>query len=275
MYGGRDNTVADSLERLPGRPWLWGVGAGIALVLLVIAGLHGCGRGYGQGLRPGDSFSDDNPRPATKPAVARKEQPRPPTKAVGDVAGPNGPFSLVPKKLPTGRSVNGTSAISLPPMIRTIRGWRRPSSSARAPWHTESEAEMLESLLWPPPTGPKGTPGLATAAGGQAAPSRALLHAVTVALGANNTAAARQTLARLLAGEFAGVDGSCVAEDAVAALLRQGSPESEQVVLRYLVAPPAVTPSSQGQCPARSGKTPVWPSAGTPRRRCAHRWLGP
>ena len=73
MSRGKDITVADLLERLPGRPWLWGVGAGVALVLLVLGGLHGCGRSYGEGPRPGDDFSDENPRPATKPAVARND----------------------------------------------------------------------------------------------------------------------------------------------------------------------------------------------------------
>jgi hypothetical protein len=45
-----------------------------------------------------------------------------------------------------------------------------------------------------------------------------------------------------LAGEFSLVDRSAVAEDAVAALLRQGSPESEQLVLQCLVAAPATDP---------------------------------
>ena len=92
---------------------------------------------------------------------------------------------------------------------------------------------MLESLLRPPPAGPPGK------AEGQQAPPPPVVRAVAIALGANNTEAARQTLARLLAGEFAGVDRSAVAEDAVAALLRQDSTQSEQIVLRHLVAPPS------------------------------------
>ena len=76
-----------------------------------------------------------------------------------------------------------------------------------------------------------------------------MLRVVAVALGANNTAAARQTLARLLAGGFPGVDGSAIAEDTVAALLQQGSPESEQIVLRHLVAPPAADPQQEKGSP--------------------------
>ena len=131
---------------------------------------------------------------------------------------------------------------------------------------------MLESLLRPPPAGPKGTPGFATAVRGPAAPSRELLHAVTVALGVNNTAAARQTLARLLAGEFPGVAGSSVAEDAVAALLRQGSRESDQVVLRYLVAPPAVESEQERPAPGAVRQEALAAVRRCASRRCASRW---
>jgi hypothetical protein len=107
---------------------------------------------------------------------------------------------------------------------------------ARNPQRTMAEAEMLESLLTPAGPARRGWPA---GEGEPGAPAKVMVHAVAVALGANETAAARQTLARLLAGEFPALPPEAVAEDATVALLRQGSPASDQIVLHHLVAAPS------------------------------------
>ncbi len=81
---------------------------------------------------------------------------------------------------------------------------------------------MLESLLRP--AVPARRPGKrGDAAADPPAAPKGVFHAVAAALGANQTAAARQTLAGLLAGDFPEAPAEAVAEDAAVALLRQGS----------------------------------------------------
>jgi hypothetical protein len=77
-----------------------------------------------------------------------------------------------------------------------------------------------------------------------------LIRVVTAALGANGTDTAREILGRILSGEItvedrqAGIDGS------LAALLMLASPESEQLVLKLLLAPPRLFPSDQDRSTA-------------------------
>ena len=109
---------------------------------------------------------------------------------------------------------------------------------AKNPQRTPAEAEMLESLLRP--AVPARRPGKrGDAAADPPAAPKGVFHAVAAALGANQTAAARQTLAGLLAGDFPEAPAEAVAEDAAVALLRQDSAQSEQIVLDHLVAPPS------------------------------------
>ena len=103
-----------------------------------------------------------------------------------------------------------------------------------------------------------------------------MLRVVAVALGANNTAAARQTLARLLAGGFPGVDGSAIAEDTVAALLSKARRKASRSCFATWLPRRRPIPSRRKGRPARAGTTRSWPRfAPTHRRGCGGCWPGP
>ncbi len=285
MFGGRDSGLSDLFEQLPGRPWWWGVGLGLLLLLVFFGIFHNVGRPARRLPRPGDNFSDDNPLPPKKPVAQTKKPSPPPVRTASpagtasDVAGAaeqpgNGaakesqpPSTLAASGVPPATVPAATVAVLTQPAPAElsqwndgdfIRAWELRDSRltsaiqqrAKNPERTADEAEMLETLLRPsPPARPAGAATDKPLLGRPQAPSPVMLRVVAVALGANNTAAARQTLARLLAGGFPGVDGSAIAEDTVAALLQQGSPESEQIVLRHLVAPPAADPQQEKGSP--------------------------
>ena len=76
------HTLTDLLERLPGRPWWWGAGAGVTLV---IAGPRRPSRlrpaVAGVGLPTGDDFSDAIATADEASGRTRTEQPRGPHQA--------------------------------------------------------------------------------------------------------------------------------------------------------------------------------------------------
>jgi hypothetical protein len=96
---------------------------------------------------------------------------------------------------------------------------------------------MLASLVKPAKVMTSGSAGTAMAP----AP---LIRAVASALAANNTDAARDTLTQLLGGDIPVADRGAAVEGSAAALLCLGSPESEQIVMKYLIPPPV-----EGQAP--------------------------
>jgi hypothetical protein len=116
---------------------------------------------------------------------------------------------------------------------------------AKGAQRTAAEAEMLASLLKPQPAAKSAVknnlvPGQP---GAPAPPSAELIRAVTTALGANDTELAREVLAQLLGGENSPCDAlpprerQAAVEGALGALLREGSLESEQLVLSHFSAP--------------------------------------
>ncbi len=264
MYGGRDSGLTDLLERLPGRPWWWGAGLGLTLALSLVYALHGVSSGGRRIARPGDSFSDDNPVPPgwveaqkRKKAKGGKKEPPPAVKtasnAVDAAAGEN-------------RPAKGPQPASIQPAPKDVGAWENRDflrardlgdsrlavavgQRARNPERTTSEAEMLALLLSPPPPAPRAGAAKGEPLDDPPAPAQDLVHAVTAALTVNDTASARQTLAGLLIGKFPGLPPQAFAEDAAAALLRQGSPEGEQIVFRQLVTAPAVDPQQEKQPP--------------------------
>ena len=291
MFGGGDSGLSDLFERLPGRPWWWGVGLGLALVALFFGLFHGIGGAARRLPRPGDNFSDDNPLPVKTPVAQKKKPSPPPVKTAspaetanlaagtaeqpGTVAAKDPqPASSVTASAEPVSSVAASSepASSVAASTRPVpaelsqwedsdfvRAWQLHDSRlttaveqrAKNAERSAAEAEMLEMLLRPSPLAKPASADRPRVCRGES-PSPVMLRAVAVAFGANNTAAARQTLARLLAGEFSGVDGSSVAEDTVAVLLRQGSPES-----RADRAPPPGRPAGnrypRGESSVRGG----------------------
>ncbi len=245
MYGGSSSGLTDLLERLPGRPWWWGAGLGLLLVVVLVFSLRNVGQGGVHIARPGDNFSEQEPTPPKKPGALNTEKPRLPARTVDDVAGTNGQEQHAAKKSP--RAAPAAPAVLSqwndgdflrareagdPRLVAALE------QRAKNPQRTPAEAEMLESLLRP--AVPARRPGKrGDAAADPPAAPKLVFHAVAAALGANQTAAARQTLAGLLAGDFPEAPAEAVAEDAAVALLRQGSAQSEQIVLDHLVAAPS------------------------------------
>jgi hypothetical protein len=111
---------------------------------------------------------------------------------------------------------------------------------AAHPQQTTAEAEMLAALLRPDPSGmlPMGLVKK-LAKKNVSPPSALLVKAVVLALVANDTPAARHTLAAMLQGEFAAGPSRELPATAAAALLRAGSAACEEPVLQAALAPAA------------------------------------
>ena len=70
----RQSGLTDLLNRLPGRPWWWGVGLVVVLLLFVIVTLRGCGVGGAvRGIPTGAEGND--PSPVKKPEEKKLVQP--------------------------------------------------------------------------------------------------------------------------------------------------------------------------------------------------------
>jgi hypothetical protein len=102
---------------------------------------------------------------------------------------------------------------------------------------TPEEAEMLLSLLRSQPPSKSDSPPQ---------PARtALVRAVTAALAANNTDAAKKALCELFSGGLPAAERQAASEIAVASLVRDESPESQQTALKLLTeSAPASLPAS-------------------------------
>jgi flagellar biosynthesis GTPase FlhF len=120
---------------------------------------------------------------------------------------------------------------------------------ARNPQRSTAEAEMLASLLRSRAASdaPLGEAGGKRDAPASAGRSSDLVRAVTAALAANKTAGAWQTLAQLARGEIPLADRQTAVEGALGALLRQATPESEQLALQVLLALPEPNQQDQGK----------------------------
>ncbi|MBN2579878.1 MAG: hypothetical protein JXB10_12895 [Pirellulales bacterium] len=105
---------------------------------------------------------------------------------------------------------------------------------AENPRGTAEEAAMLAALLQPSAAGKAGAAARLSQA--------TLVCAVTAALGANRTTAARQTLVQLVRGEIPVTGRQAAEADALRALLRQDSPESDRAVVRLLTDLPPQNP---------------------------------
>ena len=253
MYGGSSSGLDDFLERLPGRPWWWGAGLGLLLVVVLVFSLRNVGQGGVHVPRPGDDFSDQEPTPPKKPGAVNTGKPRPPARTADDAAGANEAEHHAAKKPP--RAAPAAPAV--------LGQWNdgdflRAREAGRSPPGRGAGRAGKESAADP---GGGGNARVAAEAGGPArrsgkrgdaaadppAAPKGVFHAVAAALGANQTAAARQTLAGLLAGDFPEAPAEAVAEDAAVALLRQGSAQSEQIVLDHLVAAPSADRQRRGR----------------------------
>ena len=88
-------------------------------------------------------------------------------------------------------------------------------------------------------------------------PSAELIRAVTTALGANGTELAREALAQLLGGEISPGDAlppaqrQAAVEGSLGALLREGTLEGEQLVLRVSLCALACGPGRSRQAGSR------------------------
>ena len=118
------------------------------------------------------------------------------------------------------------------------------------PKHTVEEANMLASCLQPldkseiaaalAKSGMRPTPVKAAAA----------TRAVTAAFGANGTDAALEILGKILTGELAVEERQAGIDGALAAILRQGSSKSDEIVLKLLLASPRPYSSDQEETTA-------------------------
>ena len=118
------------------------------------------------------------------------------------------------------------------------RLYKALEEKAKNPQRSEAEAQMLISLLRPPEQ-------QAATGGSGNQPSRyipvgdrkTLVRAVAAALAANGTAQAREALGRLLGGQSDAAEQEGAAEGAFGLLLRDESPESQQLVFQAITAP--------------------------------------
>ena len=285
----KNNSLWDLLDELPGRPWWWLSGTGVVLAVIVFFIFRGIFGGVSAAANAGPIANRnrvlnaegnyDDPKETARNEWAAKQKAKEANEAKkNSAAKPAAPVARV--AAPDADAANRagqamkTAVLVVSPPPLDLSQWNesdflraRAMGDARltaaldhrvkAARGTTAEAEMLAALLRPqwslkPATAVVGVAGSNNAA----ATPAALIPAVTAALGANNTEPARETLTQLLSGEFplaprqAGVDG------ALAALLEQGSPESEQIVLHHLIAPPTtVQPESGTTIPTDAAAT--------------------
>ena len=136
---------------------------------------------------------------------------------------------------------------------------------AKHPRGTAAEAEMLATIVKQKP--PAGSEAFAAPARG------ALVRAVTTALAANNTDTAGKSLGNLFVTEFSASERQATADIVLTALLRQESPEREQVVLKILAANLPTVASVQDEQPADSLLQKIIAVvARTHLRGCERRW---
>jgi hypothetical protein len=117
---------------------------------------------------------------------------------------------------------------------------------AEKPLRNAEEAEMLATLLTVPPPDP-------ASGRNEIFPSsrpldkRELTLAILAALAANDTPKAHGTIVRIVDGSLPVLDDQAAVDAVLPLLVRYGTPQTEAMVLRAIVAPHELRPSGRGQ----------------------------